>query len=182
MKIDSNRFGTIEIDDEEALAFPNGIIGFPGEKSFILIRQSDNSPIGWLHSTKTGWLALPVVSVEALAIECDDLTSDSTLRGLGIDPNHSIAMMVVLNPSGPIGPTVNLVAPIVVNAETRQGAQVLIEGTEHSTQERLLLKPTKSATPQPSSVQTAPVQRTASHGHGHASPHPRVQRAVAEAF
>jgi flagellar assembly factor FliW len=49
--------------------------------------------------------------------------------------------MVVLHVSkAPDRPTVNLVAPIVINSETRMGAQVLIDGSEYSTQEPFVLR------------------------------------------
>jgi len=44
--------------------------------------------------------------------------------------------MAVLNaPGAGVPPSVNLMAPIIVNAETRQGAQLLLETSSYSTQE-----------------------------------------------
>ena len=39
------------------------------------------------------------------------------------------------------GASVNLVAPIVVDAETRSGAQILLDATKYSTQEPFLVRP-----------------------------------------
>ena len=164
MKIETVRFGTLDVDDADAISFPNGVIGFPGERMFVLIRQSESSAIGWLQSTKTSWLALPVVSLDALAMDCDDLMTPERLESAGIEDIDEVAMMVVLNPTGPIGPTVNLVAPIVVNVMTRTGAQIFIEGTRHSTQEKLVLRP-----------KTSPKAKAAEAHASRQMPHPALE-------
>jgi hypothetical protein len=35
MNIESQRFGTLEINDDEILSFPEGVIGFPNEQRFV---------------------------------------------------------------------------------------------------------------------------------------------------
>ena len=123
MKIQSDRFGVIETNEEDLITFPEGIIGFFDEHTFVLLRHKDDSPIGWLQSTTTAWLALPVVSVESLAYEMDL----NALEAASFSPNtHSV--MVVLHAQSPAGPTVNMLAPIVVNAKTRIGHQVIALG------------------------------------------------------
>ncbi|MES1182283.1 MAG: hypothetical protein ABUL60_00640, partial [Myxococcales bacterium] len=37
MKIESQRFGTLDINEDELLAFPAGVIGFPTEQRFALV-------------------------------------------------------------------------------------------------------------------------------------------------
>jgi flagellar assembly factor FliW len=51
MRIQTGRFGTFEVDDEDPIHFPQGMIGFPSEKQFVLLRHRDDSAIGWLQST-----------------------------------------------------------------------------------------------------------------------------------
>ena len=109
MKIESERLGTMEVDDADEITFPEGLIGFFDEHSFVLVRHNAESPIGWLQSTKSPWLSLPVVSIES--VECD--FSYESLEGAGFSPEtHSV--MAVLNAKGPMGATVNMLAPIVV--------------------------------------------------------------------
>ncbi len=125
MKIESRRLGTMEIDDADEITFPEGLIGFFDEHSFVLVRHRPESPIGWLQSTKSPWLSLPVVSIES--VECD--FSYDSLEGAGFSAEtHSV--MAVLNANGPMGPTVNMLAPIVVNVKTREGQQIIALGGE----------------------------------------------------
>jgi flagellar assembly factor FliW len=63
MRIQTDRFGTFEVDDKDPIHFPQGMIGFPSEKQFVLLRHRDDSAIGWLQSTTNPALAFPVVSI-----------------------------------------------------------------------------------------------------------------------
>jgi len=141
MKVQSSRFGTIELSDDEVINFPAGLIGFPDETSFVMLRPRPDSPIAWLHSTQTSWFALPVVSAEALEVDLGGTLSEATkTAGIG-SSDEPFAVMAVLNaPGAGVPPSVNLMAPIIVNAETRQGAQLLLETSSYSTQEPFVLR------------------------------------------
>ena len=140
MKVQSSRFGTIELSDDEVINFPAGLIGFPDETSFVMLRPRPDSPIAWLHSTQTSWFALPVVSAEALEADLGGISEATKSAGIG-SSDEPFAVMAVLNaPGAGVPPSVNLMAPIIVNAETRQGAQLLLETSSYSTQEPFILR------------------------------------------
>src|SRR3954451_11941512 len=98
MKVQSSRFGTIELDDHDVITFPSGVIGFPNETSFVMLRPRPESPIAWLHSTLTPWFALPVVSTAALQTEYDGGNISEAGQASGIVTNgETFAVMAVLN-------------------------------------------------------------------------------------
>ncbi len=136
MKIDSERFGIIEINEEELLAFPAGVIGFPTEQRFALVPHQGSGYIAWLQSVSTPALAFPVVSAHAFGDKYPDVPVAGAAEEAGIDGSEdSLAVMVVLCALSGQPATVNLLAPIVVNATTRRGAQVILEGTRFTTRE-----------------------------------------------
>lgn len=140
MIVKSDRLGNVEVDAVDIITFPSGIIGFPGEREFVLIRLKPSSPVGWLQSVKSSYLTLPVVSAHALPPRFPDvLIEEQTDRiGLGKDSEVLAVLAVLSAPSGEPA-TVNLMAPIIVNAKTRIGAQVVLEGTHFSTREAFVL-------------------------------------------
>jgi flagellar assembly factor FliW len=141
MKVQSSRFGTIEMDDTAVINFPAGLIGFPDETSFVMLRPRPESPIAWLHSTQNSSFALPVVSAEVLQADLSDTVSEASKAAGLLASDEPFAVMAVLNaPGGGIPASVNLMAPIIVNAETRQGAQLLLESSSYSTQEPFVLR------------------------------------------
>ena len=136
MNIESQRFGTLEINDDELLSFPEGVIGFPSEQRFALVPHHGSGYIAWLQSVSTPGLAFPVVSAHAFGDKYPDVPVLGAAEDAGLQgPDDALAVMVVLCALSGQPATVNLLAPIVVNATTRTGAQVILEGTRFSTRE-----------------------------------------------
>jgi flagellar assembly factor FliW len=148
MNIESQRFGTLEINEEELLTFPHGVIGFPTEQRFALVPHHGSGYIAWLQSASTPGLAFPVVSAHAFGDRYPDVPVENAAREVGIEGDEeSLAVMVVLCALANQPATVNLLAPIVVNATTRRGAQVILEGTRYSTREFFALPETTAKAP-----------------------------------
>jgi flagellar assembly factor FliW len=142
MIVESERFGTIDIDEADLIQFPAGIIGFPGEHHFVMVQTRESALVAWLQSVTSPWFALPVVSLDVLDIDMTnfELTDIAKQAGLA-GREETLAVMCVLNVSALAGATVNLVAPIVVDSETRAGAQILLDATKYSTQEIFKVRP-----------------------------------------
>ncbi len=135
MKLESERFGTLELPDGDAIRFPSGLVGFPREQEFVLLRREGSDLVAWLHSTASPALAFPVVSAHGFGAAYPDVPLPSAALATVGGSAEEVAVLAVLSaPSG--GPaTVNLMAPLIVNAATRIGVQVLLDGTRFSTRE-----------------------------------------------
>jgi flagellar assembly factor FliW len=142
MQINSQRFGVVELEDDAVLTFASGIIGFSREHAFALIPHQSSPYLAWLQSVTTPELAFPVVSAHAFGDKYPDVPVGDAAAAAGVQgSNEDYAVLVVL--CAPIGQaaTVNLLAPVVVNARTRTGAQVILEGSRFSTREVFVLPP-----------------------------------------
>ena len=149
MQINSQRFGVVDLEDDAVLSFPSGIIGFPREQAFVLIPHQGSNYLAWLQSVHNPALAFPVVSAHFYGETYPDVSVVGPAHAAGIQGAAAdFAVLVVL--CAPIGQpaTVNLMAPIVVNSETRTGAQVILDGSRFSTREVFV-------TPQPAFVPAA---------------------------
>jgi flagellar assembly factor FliW len=155
MRIQTDRFGTFEVEDKDPIHFPQGMIGFPLEKQFVLLRQRDDSAIGWLQSTTNPALAFPVVSIDALAVTYPAIAAAPT-PGQKEEQADPHAVMAVLCASAGQPPTVNLLAPIVVNVRSRKGAQILLENSTFSTSEPFVLRTVPVVEPSQPQPQTTP--------------------------
>ena len=155
MIVQSDRFGSIDVDAQEILTFPRGIIGFADETEFVLVRASSSTAVGWLQSVATPYMALPVVSAHVLVPKYPDVDIESYAEAAGLGQSlDELAVLVVLNAPPGIPATVNLVAPIIVNAVTRNGAQLLLEGSRFTTREIFML-PTRQEVLAASDLQSA---------------------------
>lgn len=136
MQINSQRFGVVELEDDAVLNFPEGIIGFPREQRFALIPHHGSTFLAWLQSVTKPELAFPVVSAHYFLDGYPDVPVSPAAHAAGVQgKEEEFAVLVVL--CAPIGQpaTVNLLAPIVINSESRTGAQVILEGSRFSTRE-----------------------------------------------
>jgi flagellar assembly factor FliW len=152
MQINSERFGVVNLEDDAVLTFPSGIIGFPRQHAFALIPHQGSTYLAWLQSVTHPELAFPVVSAHFFGESYPDVSVVDAARAAGIDGTEDdFAILAVL--CAPIGQraTVNLMAPILVNSQTRTGSQVILEGSRFSTREVFVA-------PQQVRISAAPVE------------------------
>ncbi len=128
MHFESARFGALDIDDEQVIEFPSGLIGLGGSR-YALVATEDDSPFRWLQSLEDPALALPVTNpflfFEDYAVDLSD--ADSTRIGTE-DPDAIAVWVTVRAAAGAEEVTVNLRAPIVVHEG--RGFQVINEAAD----------------------------------------------------
>lgn len=138
MKINTTRFGEIEFPEEVLIDFPDGILGFPAERRYVLLEHDvDDSPFKWLQSADNPDLAFIVVD-PMLILEAYPIMIDmDTARMIGTQKVADCALMAIVNvPSeSPASMTVNLKAPLVVNSDERKGRQIIIGSQTYSVNE-----------------------------------------------
>lgn len=140
MHIATTRFGSVEVPEENLIHFKSGIIGFPRETKFALIPHGESTLIAWLQSAQTPGLAFPVVSAHGLVLDYPDVPLEPVAEKVGLGgSSDDYAVLAVLCATQQQPATVNLLAPLLINAATRQGAQVFLEGSRFTTRELFVL-------------------------------------------
>jgi flagellar assembly factor FliW len=140
MHIATTRFGSVEVPEENLIHFKSGIIGFPRETRFALIPHGQSTLIAWLQSVQTPGLAFPVVSAHGLVLDYPDVALEPVAEKAGLGGTaEDYAVLAVLCANQLQPATVNLLAPLLINSTTRQGAQVFLEGSRFTTRELFVL-------------------------------------------
>ena len=62
MRINTQRFGRIDVDPNDVLTFQSGLPGLEDCREWALLADASNDALGWLQSTNQGDIALAVVS------------------------------------------------------------------------------------------------------------------------
>lgn len=136
MRIETTRFGLVETAEDEVIRFRAGLIGFPNEKEYVLIPHGSSSMIAWLQSVTTPEVAFPVASAHGFVADYPDVPLESIVRRENVgEALDDIALLAVLSAPRNQPATVNLLAPLIVNSRTRDGVQVVLEGSKFSTRE-----------------------------------------------
>ena len=138
-KVYTSRFGEIEVDEKKIVHFKNGIPAFEDEHEFVILPYDEESPYYFMQSVNTPDLAflltIPFLFFADYTFEVDD----ESVKELGIkNPDAVFYYSMVTIPNGSIRyMTANLLAPIVLNSETMQAKQVVLEKSNYTTKHRL---------------------------------------------
>ena len=124
MEIRTSRFGTLNIDSQAILLFPDGVIGFSGHRHWVLLREGKSASFGWLQSLSDPETAFAVVTPSAyvpdyqLRFHRDEMSS---LPWSASD--ESLVLAIVSRNEDRL--TINLKAPILINLDRCIGRQLL---------------------------------------------------------
>ena len=133
MKIESTRFGELDVAEEQLFSFPYGIPGFPEEKSFAYILHDAESPFSFLQSTTEANLTFVLVDPFAFFMDYEFVLDDEVAKELDLSQENLPQVFLIATVKGKVAEmTVNLLAPLVLNGVNRTGRQVILDKTEYS--------------------------------------------------
>lgn len=142
MKVETSRFGALEIDPEDRIFFPEGMMGLPQMRHFMLF-DHPGGLFQWLQSCDDPDLAFVVMDPAFVVGEHNLRINDGELKTLGVsdlsgeDDGAEICVVAIVNVSDPRNPTVNLLAPLCISTRTRKGLQVVQHHSGYSTRHEL---------------------------------------------
>jgi flagellar assembly factor FliW len=127
IRLAKTRFGDIEVDDSRAVNFPRGLIGFPEARRFVLLEPRGRVQIAWLQSLDVPELAFPVVDGATLGNSYPQPPPQELARGAGLGATQLALLVIVASAGQHKNLVANLLAPLVVDLESRTGAQVVLD-------------------------------------------------------
>jgi flagellar assembly factor FliW len=151
IEIQSTRFGTLVVDDERIINFPNGLLGFPDHKRFALIQTGEENYFFWLQSADEPNLAFVVTDPAIFFKGYEVPLRDETRQDLGLgapagDEEQTLTTLtagtflqvfVICNKVDE-WLTGNLLGPLVVNAQNRLAQQVVLTEKKWTTRQPLM--------------------------------------------
>lgn len=131
MKINTIRFGEVEVEEKRVFDFVMPIIGFNELRKFIIIDTKKDTFFKWLQSVEDPALAFPIVSVFGLDVDYSIDLPDIVVEKMRITNVESILVMNIASipQNDPHGTTINLLAPLVFNVDEQIAGQVILSGS-----------------------------------------------------
>lgn len=128
--IESRRFGRIEAKPSDLIHF-EGLPGFPGARTFLLLAHDRDSPFSWLVCVQEPELAFVVTDPWQFFPSYEPELEACHLRSVQAERRTELDLMVIASVrDGEIH--VNLAAPLVVNRANRRAAQAILTRGDHS--------------------------------------------------
>ncbi len=132
MKLNTSRFGEIEVNEEEIITFSDGLFGFEDIKKYIIFQMEDDNPLMWMQSIEEGSLAFIIIRPFEFNPNYSLQLSDNDVEELGLtSPDDSDIFGIVVVPEDPSKMTANLQGPIVINRILKKGKQVISTSPKH---------------------------------------------------
>ncbi len=130
MEIHGTRFGVLEFNEKEIIEIPDGLLGFPLSKNFLLFPYGQDSSFFWLQSVDEAEIAFIVVNPFDFFADLEFAIDDADAESLKLERGEDVEVFsLVTIPEGrPEEMRTNLAGPVVVNTVNRQGKQVLLKG------------------------------------------------------
>lgn len=140
MKIETSRFGTIEVDEGSIIHLSQGLLGFPDETEYVLLPHREDSPFYWLQSIDNPELAFLVINPFSVNREYSYEIPDPIQDELGITDAGSVqtlALVTIRNHDENPSVTANLLGPVVINTQNMKARQIVLDPSLYDVQYRL---------------------------------------------
>ncbi|QDU97028.1 flagellar assembly protein FliW [Lignipirellula cremea] len=124
MEISTSRFGAVEIEADDILLFPSGLVGFEECRHWVILADSENEAVAWLQCITHPGVAAPVISPRRFLHDYQVRLTRSELSPLQLSSiDQAYVLAIVSREEHRFA--VNLKAPIIVNLDGRLGRQVI---------------------------------------------------------
>ena len=121
--------------------FENGVLGFEDYKEYTILydNEKEKSFFSWLQSIEESSLAFPIVNPFNVVENYNPQINDDMLESIGGLPDEdTIVFLMATIPEDVKQASVNMKAPLIINASSRKGVQIIVEGQEYEIKHKLL--------------------------------------------
>lgn len=148
MKIESKRFGTIEVKEDRILTLEGGLLGFSNLEKFVLVDDEVDPtlPFKWLISVEDPNIGFLVTDPGMFFSDyVFDLSAEDAAK-LGVSTADDLTVMCLLTvPADPRMITANLRGPLVFNNNTKHGRQIVLQDSTYATKHYIFVQKSDEA-------------------------------------
>ncbi len=132
MLLETKYFGETEIVMEKIIRFPSGLPGFNEEQQFVLLDIPGNELVQLLQSVRTPDVSFFITNPHQYFGNYTFQLTDSILEALKIRHEKEIVILSIMTIQQPFSSsTLNLKAPIIMNAKERLGKQLILDSDHY---------------------------------------------------
>jgi flagellar assembly factor FliW len=127
MKVNTLRFGELDVDESQLFTFPMGILGFSSMKSFMIIELENQHPFKWMQSVEDPSTAF-VLSDPLLFYPtyCAEIRRAELKSLEPIEEKQLILSVIMTITNNGQDLSANLCAPLIFNLANRRGMQYVM--------------------------------------------------------
>lgn len=137
-KFSTVRFGELDYQQRDVIHLPDGLVGMPLLRNWLLLEMGDDIPLKWLQSLDRADFGVPVSGAWLFHDDYGfEMPAAACRRLQNRDPGHLTVMVITTIHPGGVLVTGNLMAPLVIDTETRQGLQLTLDDSRWSLRQEI---------------------------------------------
>ncbi|MDY0219613.1 MAG: flagellar assembly protein FliW [Desulfobacterium sp.] len=132
-EIQTRKFGRIEIDEAKIIVMPDGMLGFEGQKRYVLIQDKGMEPFKLYQAVDNPDLAFFVID-PLLILEGYRVDRNRVIKAAAWGKGDKISYLAVatIPDEKPEQMTVNLMGPIAINSTRGESYQLILENSGYA--------------------------------------------------
>lgn len=137
-KFQTVRFGMLDYPQEDIIHLPEGLVGMPDLRNWLILDMGDEIPMKWFQSVDRGDFGFPV-SQPAFFTDTYDIEIPAGVRETICGEEGEWLANFIITTVHPGGARItgNLLAPLVINVDSRQGVQMVLTDMDLSVQQEM---------------------------------------------
>jgi flagellar assembly factor FliW len=133
VKVKTTRFGELEVNNNDIIILPEGLLGFEQLKKYFVVDPGDSTLILWLQSTEDEKVAFPILEPKIFKPDYVAKLLPADLNGLELESLQTAKLYSILTiPATVTDMSANLKAPIVINSQKKVGKQIVLQDSKLS--------------------------------------------------
>lgn len=133
MKVNTSRFGELQVNTEDIITMSEGILGFDNLKKFFVVDPGDSTLILWLQSIEDEKIAFPVIEPKIFKPDYTAKLLPADMNSVSLESLNQAKIYAILTiPSDISQMSANLKAPIVINNEKQIAKQIVLQDSKLS--------------------------------------------------
>lgn len=131
MKVNTTRFGELEVNNEDVILFSEGLLGFEKLNKFFVVDPGDSTLILWLQSVDDAKIAFPIIEPKIFKPDYVAKLMASDMASVELENINNANIYTILTiPSNVTEMSANLKAPIVINNEKKIARQIVLQDSK----------------------------------------------------
>ena len=132
------QFGELQYKDGDVIHLPEGLVGMPTLQKWLILEMGDDLPLKWFQSLDREDFGFPVTQPYFFQEEYEiGLTQESRNQLENKKEEDLVVLIITTVHPGGVQVTGNLLAPLVMDTETRRGLQLTQDDSKFSVRQEI---------------------------------------------
>jgi len=133
VKVNTTRFGELQVNKEDVINFPEGLLGFESLNRFFVVDPGDSTLILWLQSADDAKVAFPIIEPKIFKPDYVAKLMPADMNSVNLESLGDAKIYSILTiPATVTDMSANLKAPIVINNAKKIAKQIVLQDSKLS--------------------------------------------------